>query len=139
MRWAAFGESATVEVLMSLASHERWYCKPRVLMSIMLPAVILAFACDKNPYATIQSPADGTQFAPGDTIWFHGEVNSPYPLGIEAEGDWRWTSDLDGELGETALFSRTDLSLGEHLITLRVRNDRGVVLRDQVRILIEAP
>jgi len=116
-----------------------WWWNSRALIGIMLLAAILTTACDQNAYATIGSPPDEARFAPGDSIWFHGEVNSPYPLGIEVDGDWRWTSDLDGELGERALFWRTDLSAGEHLITLRVRNDQGVVLRDQVRILIEVP
>jgi hypothetical protein len=63
-------------------------------------------------------------------------VNSHEPLGINLEGDWRWTSDLDGELGDTPLFVRTDLRVGEHLITLRVRNASGLLLRDQARIFV---
>jgi hypothetical protein len=89
-----------------------------------------------DAYATIGSPIDGQEAIVGDTVWFQGEVNSKFPLGIELEGDWRWTSDLEGLIGDRPLFVRTDLSPGEHLITLRVINDRGITLRDEARLTI---
>jgi len=108
------------------------------ISAAVLLGAVATTACQPNSYATIGSPVAGAHYAAGDSIWFQGEVNSDHPLGIAVEGDWRWTSDLDGELGDRALFRRSDLSTGEHLITLRVRNSDGLVLRDQARIFIEA-
>lgn len=104
----------------------------------LMIASLVTTACDRGAHATIVSPIDHAHYLAGDSIWFQGEVSSDLrePLGIAVEGDWRWTSDLDGELGARALFRRHDLSLGEHIITLRVRNDRDLVLRDQVRIVV---
>ena len=108
-----------------------------IVAAVLLGAVATT-ACQPDSYATIGSPVAGAHYVTGDSIWFQGEVNSDHPLGLAVEGDWRWTSDLDGELGDRALFRRNDLSIGEHLITLRVRNTDGLVLRDQARIFIDA-
>ena len=113
------------------------HARPAIAAAVLLGAVA-ATACQPKSYATIGSPVAGATYAAGDSIWFQGEVNSDHPLGIGGEGDWHWTSDLDGELGDRALFRRNDLRIGEHLITLRVGNAEGLVLRDQVRIFIEA-
>jgi hypothetical protein len=103
----------------------------------MLLAASLTTGCESGAYANIGSPKNDSTYVAGDTIWFQGEVNSNEPLGIDLQGDWRWTSDLDGDLGDTPLFVRTDLSRGEHLITLRVRNSAALVLRDQARIFVQ--
>jgi hypothetical protein len=113
---------------------------PRVLPSLLGVAVITLVACQgPDAKASISSPDNLAHYVAGDSIWFQGEVGSNHPVDIAVQGDWVWTSDLDGELGDRALFRRNDLSLGEHLITLRVRNDAGLVLRDQVRIFIDPP
>ena len=93
-------------------------------------------ACTDGPRVGITSPLPDQVFLVGDTVWFQAGVNSPEPLGIEVSGDFLWSSDLDGALGERALFFRLDLTPGEHLVTLRVRNRRDVVLRDQVRFFV---
>lgn len=100
--------------------------------------MIVLLACkEPGTAAAIVSPDNRAHYAAGDSIWFQGEVGSDHPVGIAVEGDWIWTSDLDGQLGNRALFRRNDLSVGEHLITLRVRNAEGLVLRDQVRIFVD--
>ena len=116
------------------ASHLPAVAAP-IALAILLAAP-LTIGCDSGAYANIGSPKNDSTYVAGDTIWFQGEVNSHEPIGINLEGDWRWTSDLDGELGDTPLFVRTDLSRGEHLITLRVRNSAGLLLRDQARIFV---
>lgn len=107
----------------------------RILSATLI--MILALGCDGGPRVTISSPELNSHVLQGDTVLFHGEVNSPYPLGIDVEGDWRWTSDIDGLIGTTALFARSDLSVGEHLITLRVENRQAVVLRSQLRFFVD--
>ncbi len=123
---------------MRLQPDQKIPATPAALTLIALAlGLLLTTGCEPTAYATIGSPVNDSTYAVGDSIWFHGEVNSNEPLGINVEGDFRWTSDLDGELGDTPLFIRADLSPGEHLITLRVRNSRGLVLRDQARILLK--
>ncbi|MCK4969977.1 MAG: hypothetical protein KAS77_05600, partial [Thermoplasmata archaeon] len=46
-----------------------------------------------------------------------------------------WTSSIDGELGVSGMFTRPDLSPGEHTITLRVQDDLGVWSEDVTRTL----
>lgn len=108
----------------------------RLLPGALVIACLGVAGCERSSYATIMMPVNMATYAVGDSVIFRAEVNSNRPLEISEEGDWRWTSDLDGELGGTALFARNDLSMGEHLITLRVQNSAGVVLRDQIRIFI---
>ncbi len=114
--------------------------RKRLAWLLKLGSGILIFAgvlgCGPDTYATMNSPKHEAVYASGDTIRFSAEVNSDTPLGINREGDWRWTSDVDGDLGNTALFFRSDLSVGEHLITLRVMNVRDVVLRDRAKIRV---
>ena len=110
-------------------------CSVRTALATLI--MILALGCDEGAHVTISSPEPNSHVLQGDTVLFHGEVNSPYPLGIDVEGDWRWTSDIDGLIGTTALFARSDLSVGEHLITLRVENRQAVVLRSQVRFFVD--
>ena len=98
---------------------------------------LTALGCQDEPRARILSPPSGQQFALGDTVHFNADVNSPYPLGpIDVDGDWRWTSDLDGLFGTRARFDYADLTVGVHLITLRVRNEGGATLRDQISLRI---
>ncbi len=39
--------------------------------------------------------------------------------------EYRWTSSIDGVIGSGATFTRTDLSIGSHTITLTVMDDHG--------------
>jgi hypothetical protein len=105
--------------------------------AVLALALAAAASCGPDAYTTISSPREGAHYVAGDTLWFHGEVNSAFPLDIAVEGDWRWTSDLDGVLGDRALFWRKDLTVGEHVVTLRVLNNRGLVLRDRVRFFVD--
>ena len=66
----------------------------------------------------------------GDTVVFSG-------AGLD-DGlilSYIWTSSIDGELGGTELFSRSDLSPGDHVITLRVQDDLGAWSEEVARTL----
>jgi len=103
----------------------------------VLASSVAVIGCRPDAYVTMTSPEDGETYVVGDTVQFRAEVNSRQLIEIAHDGDWRWTSDLDGELGYSPLVLRTDLSVGEHLITIRVRNSGGYVLRDQAMIHVE--
>ena len=74
------------------------------------------------PTARIDSVSNSTAYA-GDPITFHGN-------GTDDDGLSRfvWTSDLDGELfnGSLSFFTISNLSIGDHTITLRVQDTHGV-------------
>jgi parallel beta-helix repeat protein len=48
---------------------------------------------------------------------------------------FKWTSSIDGELGGYELFTRSDLSPGDHVITLRVQDDLGAWSEEVARTL----
>lgn len=75
---------------------------------------------NKAPTATIVSisPTTATE---GEQVAFDG-TGADDDGAIEA---FEWTSDLDGTIGTTAQFARADLTVGQHTIALRVRDDEG--------------
>jgi hypothetical protein len=89
-----------------------------------------------KPVATIISPANGTTFSFGETITFDGtgvdREDGPLP-----DSSLRWYSDNDGEIGNGSCFNKSDLSGGEHIITLAVNDSGGLIGSDAVIITIE--
>ena len=90
-----------------------------------------------SPIATITSPSDGT-YTEGDTITFSGS-------GYDAEegtldvSSLVWTSSIDGEIGTGISFTRDDLSVGTHTITLTVTDSEGATGSDSVSITVNSP
>jgi hypothetical protein len=83
------------------------------------------------PQVMITQPADGDVFAPGSVVTFVGAVSddedAPESLFIE------WFDSIDGVLDTTSAsgtgllaFSRDDLALGDHLLTLTVTDGEGL-------------
>lgn len=75
---------------------------------------------NKNPVAYIDSitPAKAST---GDPVTFTGH-------GIDIDGTivtFRWSSDLDGELSVKPSFERNSLSIGTHVISLKVQDNNG--------------
>lgn len=83
----------------------------------------------------ITAPGNGTTFTQGAPVSFAGSAEDPVagPLGGAA---LVWTSSLDGQIGTGTAFSRSVLSLGTHVITLRARNASGSVESATVSITI---
>jgi PKD repeat protein len=68
---------------------------------------------NSTPTAAILQPANGATFNKGATVQFQGVAN-------DADGDGLtlvWESSLDGTLSSVASFTRSDLSVGVHLIS----------------------
>ena len=94
------------------------------------------------PAATILHPPDGSMFYEGETIVFRGRVAD----GGNVEAlDIEWSSSLDGLLfsndipdphGEVEM-AVGNLSLGEHLVTLRAFDDHGFAADAHVTVGIE--
>lgn len=93
------------------------------------------------PTATITSPSDGSTYTQGDTISFNG-TGKDTEDGTLTGSSLVWTSDIDGKIGTGTSFTRNDLSLQNHTITLTVTDSSKAVGDDTVRITIipsEAP
>ncbi len=79
---------------------------------------------NEAPTVSITTPADGSFFFETAPISFAATATDP------EDGDLTeqlvWTSDLDGEIGTGASFSRNDLSVGTHVITAFVTDSLGL-------------
>ncbi len=79
------------------------------------------------PVCTINAPQDGDSFNMGATISFQGSCNDP-ESGTLTTG-LSWTSSLDGALAMRASFTRNNLSVGTHSITLCARDPLKLTLQ----------
>ena len=96
------------------------------------------------PNVSILTPSDNAVFVLGDVVNFTAVVNDSQQ-GAETL-DILWNSDLDGELNtESAtgsgevMFTTINLSVGNHLITLRAIDAKAEVGEDQVIVGIGEP
>ncbi|HEX9886838.1 MAG TPA: PKD domain-containing protein [Longimicrobiales bacterium] len=91
---------------------------------------------NQAPVAAITSPADGSTHTYGDAVHFSG-TGADAEDGVLTGTSLVWTSDLDGHLGTGTSFSRSDLSVGEHEVTLTVTDSQGATGTDEVTITVE--
>lgn len=88
------------------------------------------------PSVIINNPSDGAKYVFGDTITFNGSGND-FEDGDLAGGNLVWTSSIDGQIGTGESFTRSDLSVGTHTITLTATDSDGNEVSASVRILVE--
>jgi hypothetical protein len=88
------------------------------------------------PTALISKPADGSNFSQGDAVFFEGS-GTDY-LGNQLPGSSLvWNSSLNGIIGTGTSFTRNDLSVGDHIITLTVTDSRGLESSQHITIVIK--
>jgi len=92
-------------------------------------------ATNTPPDATITSPSEGATYDEGVSIQFIGSVDDneddPFP------SDWMvWTSSRDGQIGTGESFSRSDLSVGSHTITLTATDSGYLTDTETVSITV---
>ena len=88
-------------------------------------------AYNEGPRASIQSPPDGTSVDEGTLVTFVGTVNDDKTAGNDLFV--QWSSDIDGvlvdsdpaDVGGQTTYSTTNLSVGNHVITLTAADDEG--------------
>jgi hypothetical protein len=85
------------------------------------------------PVAKITKPTDGTSYAVGTPINFEGSGTDTIDVEVT---DLQWTSDIDGYIGEGKSFTYSDLTVGEHIITLTVTNSNGDTGEKTVKIKV---
>lgn len=93
------------------------------IASVILAAVSITMGCgydvdiDYPPVIELIQPENGETFQLGDSIVFRCSAGDPGHGELVGELI-RWESDIDQEIGTGNLFSRKDLSLGTHNITI---------------------
>lgn len=91
-----------------------------IFLLFLLVPVACCPAANQPPTAYIDaivpSPAEA-----GEAVTFNGH-------GTDADGSvvaWRWTSNIDGEIGTAASFNISTLSPGNHTISFKVQDNNG--------------
>ncbi len=82
---------------------------------------IVVSSPSQKPTASITLPITST-FTYGDEIEFYGFGNDPD--GGQIQG-YQWRSSLDGIIGGSKSFKKSDLRVGQHTIYFKVRDDEG--------------
>lgn len=75
-------------------------------------------AANNAPVVTIVQPADNAILTQGSAIAFQGTVTDQEDGTIRSTY-WQWSSDRDGYLGSGTSLTKTNLSSGKHIITLK--------------------
>lgn len=93
---------------------------------------------NRPPTAEINLPASGAEFTIGQSISFQG-TGSDSEDGPLTGSSLVWESSLDGQLGTGIVFSRSDLSLGTHLIRLIATDSDGAADTAAISIGVGEP
>ncbi|MEO7455626.1 MAG: PKD domain-containing protein [Gemmatimonadaceae bacterium] len=87
-------------------------------------AACVVAATNQPPTASITSPANPSSAVQGSAVSFAGTGNDP-ESGALAGSSLVWTSDRDGAIGTGTSFTKSNLSVGTHVITLTVTDPQG--------------
>jgi subtilisin family serine protease len=79
---------------------------------------------NQAPTASITAPANGTSVVSGTAVTFSGGGTDPED-GALGGTSLQWTSSRDGAIGSGASFTKANLSVGTHTITLTVTDAQG--------------
>jgi hypothetical protein len=88
------------------------------------------------PSVSISSPGNNASFAEGTSITFSGSASDTQDGNLTA--GLRWTSNIDGAIGNGGSFSRT-LSAGTHTITASVTDSGGMSNAGSRTVTVVAP
>jgi len=88
------------------------------------------------PTAKIVAPDNGTIYYKDRYLFFSGKGDDPdLPFGESLSYEWR--SDIDGEIGREANITIYYISVGTHIITLRVTDSGGLYAEDNITIIVK--
>jgi YD repeat-containing protein len=88
------------------------------------------------PELTIYEPYEGYTYDQGQAVGFYATAQDVMDGDISA--NVRWSSSRDGELGVGQSFTRTNLSVGAHVITARSIDSTGVETTRTVNIVVQS-
>jgi hypothetical protein len=114
-----------------------------LLLFLLMLSLILAGCLDdpltpetnSDPDAMIITPVEGQSYLEGDSVHFAGSGMDEEDGELEGSS-LNWVSDKDGDLGAGESFSRTDLSVNTHVITLTALDSDGAADTASVTIYI---
>jgi len=104
-------------------------------ISFLISCVLPLFLAGCKPIVTITAPANGDTFEVGETITFEGQATDQQHPDL-ADYAFVWKSAKDGEIGTGPSFESSDLSEGEHTITLTVTDPAGQSGQSSVTITV---
>ncbi len=84
----------------------------------------ITITINSPPSVTISSPQTGDRFDTGTSITFTGSATDPED-GALGDSALTWQSSINGMLGTGSSITATDLSYGQHIITLSSVDSRG--------------
>jgi len=90
------------------------------------------------PTAAISAPADGSEFLQGTDVTFAGSGTDPEQGELPGSA-LAWSSDRDGALGTGTSFAASDLSVGDHRVTLTATDQQGRTGAATVSVRITTP
>ena len=90
------------------------------------------------PTAAISSPNSGLSVVFGTNITFSGAGIDPQD-GALSGASLTWTSSVDGAIGTGVSFSKSNLSIGTHTITLRASDPQGLFSVATTVVTVTAP
>jgi uncharacterized repeat protein (TIGR02543 family)/uncharacterized repeat protein (TIGR01451 family) len=98
--------------------------------------ILYAGWANTTPAVNITSPANGAEYALGDSITFSGSAIDSEQGNLSA--GLAWTSSIDGSTGSGGTFSTAALSAGIHTITASITDGGGMSGSAQVIITVNA-
>ncbi|MEA1876775.1 MAG: LpqB family beta-propeller domain-containing protein, partial [Bacteroidota bacterium] len=87
------------------------------------------------PTATITSPPNGATYTEGEEVAFRGSGDDTEDGALTGDS-LVWTSSIDGQIGTGGSFTKTDLSVGAHTITLAATDHDGATETDIITITV---
>jgi len=93
---------------------------------------------NQPPVAAITAPLNNSMFINGTQINFTGTGDDPED-GVLSGPGLEWSSDIDGLLGNGGSLNLSNLSLGNHTITLVARDSDGAIGSDRIIVQIVPP
>jgi hypothetical protein len=103
--------------------------------SVTKPVTVPNAVQNQPPTASITSPTNGASFVQGASVSFAGSGNDPED-GALTGSSLTWTSSIDGAIGTGTSFSKSNLSVGAHTITLTATDSKGATGSTNVSITI---
>jgi hypothetical protein len=93
---------------------------------------------DKPPMMHLAAPADGDAFPTGETVVFRGFAMDLEDVVLE-DSAYRWSSNVDGDLGSGPTLWAVPMSPGAHQVTLTVTDRDGNAVSQSVAITVGVP
>jgi glucose/arabinose dehydrogenase len=99
--------------------------------------IVVSIGANTPPTVTISAPADQATFAAGASVTFTATAQDQQDGNVS--NSLTWSSDRDGNLGTGASVTRSNLSVGTHVITATATDSAGASGTAQRTLTITAP